>query len=216
MGLELLYATNNSGKVTEIKKLLQHHGIDVVSPADLEIDLDVPETGNSLEENAILKVRGFRALTKKVGDRLILSDDTGLEIDELNKEPGIHVRRWKDGTARMTDEEIIRYCIQRMKGIPQDKRTAQFRTVLALGLPSGEIEIFDGTLKGRILEKPDPLRVKDFPFASLLYVDEWKMLMGKSHQLAAAEKNGRLNHREKALEKAIPRIRELIEEIAAS
>ncbi len=174
---ELLYATNNPGKVIEISKLLNFNEIRVVCPKDLGIELDVPETGNTLEENATLKVEGFR---KVVDEMLILADDTGLEIDALDGEPGIHVRRWRDGEIRMTDQEIIDYCLERMKDVPKELRGAQFRTVLALGQPNGTIETFEGILRGVILEKPADIRVEGFPFESLFFVTEWNMLLGRT------------------------------------
>ena len=161
MAKELFYATNNPGKKFEVSRHLEFSGIKVVTPDDLNITIDVPETGNTLEENAELKTKAYARL---LPDMLILSDDTGLEIDSLNGEPGVHVRRWRDGETRMTDREVIDYCIERMKGIPSDKRGAQFRTVLALGVPGGKIEFFDGKLRGVILEKPSVLRVEGFPF----------------------------------------------------
>lgn len=112
---EVLYATNNPGKIAEISKFFEFNGIKVVSPKDLKIDLDIPETGNSLEENAILKVKGFLPVC---GGRIVMADDTGLEIDSLGGKPGIHVRRWRDGITRMDDEEIINYCLDQMKYIP--------------------------------------------------------------------------------------------------
>ncbi len=209
MTKELLYATNNPGKKFEISRHLLHNGILVVTPDELEINVDVSETGNSLEENATLKVKAY---AKLAGERLILADDTGLEIDALNGEPGIHVRRWKDGQNKMTDREIIDYCIERMRDIPKEKRGAQFRTVLALGIPGRGIEIFDGILRGYILEEPSVLRVEGFPFESLFFVPEWNMLLGDARQLPVEKKQGMLNHRERAIEKAIPRIRELLKD----
>jgi len=205
---EILYATGNPGKVIEVSKLLNHHDIKVVSPKDLGIDLDVPEIGSSLEENSLLKARAY---SLESGGRIVLSDDTGLEIDALDGEPGIHIRRWKDGKTRMTDEEIIRHCLTEMHDIPQGQRRAQFRTVLALALPNQITETFEGILRGEILENPSPIKVEGFPFESLFFVPEWDMLLGEAHQLKASQKNGKLNHREKALQKAIPRIKELIE-----
>ncbi len=207
MSKELLYATNNPGKVIEISKLLNFNGVKVFCPKDLGIELDIPETGKTLEENATLKVEGF---WEAIDNKLILADDTGLEIDALGGEPGIHVRRWRNGKTKMTDQEIIDYCLEKMKGIPLEKRGAQFRTVLALGQPNGTIETFDGILRGIILEKPSNIRVDGFPFESLFFVTEWNMLLGEQHHLKAEEKGEKLNHREKALQKAIPRIKELL------
>lgn len=209
MTKELFYATNNPGKKFEISRHLNYNGVTVISPKDLGIDIDVPETGNSLEENAILKIRGYQNL---ISDRLILTDDTGLEIDGLNGKPSIHVRRWKDGQTKMTDQEIIDYCLEKMKGIPKEKRGAQFRTVLALGKPDGDIELFEGTLRGYILEKPSIQRVEGFPFESLFFVPEWNLLLGEARQLPVEQKQHLLNHRERAIEKAIPRIKELFSE----
>lgn len=208
MPKEILYATNNPGKVIEVSKLLSHNGINVVSPKDLGIDLDVPEVGNSLEENASSKAESFLA---KSNGRIVLSDDTGLEIDALDGEPGIHVRRWKDGKTRMADEEIIDYCMKRMKDLPKGMRGAQFRTVLALALPNGKVETFEGTLRGEILREPASIRVEGFPFESLFYIPEWKMILGEVHQLKADEKDGKFNHRERALQKAVPRIKQIFE-----
>lgn len=208
MSHELLYATNNPGKIIEVSKLLEHNGIKVVSPKDLGIDLNVPETGSSLEENATLKAKAFLEVSD---GRIVLADDTGLEIDALNGEPGIHVRRWKDGQTRLTDEEVIDYCMERMERIPKEERGAQFSAVLVLATPDGEIKVFDGVLRGEILERPADIRVEGFPFESLFYIPEWNMLLGEVHRLKAEEKERRLNHREKALHKAIPRVQELLQ-----
>jgi XTP/dITP diphosphohydrolase len=155
----------------------------------------------------------------------ILADDTGIEIDALGGEPGIHARRWKDGKTRMSDQEVIKYCLVRMKGIPWEKRTAQFRTVIAIGipiskgqalrtqglaLPNEEIELFDGVLRGLILEKPAPLRIEGFPFESLFYIPKWKMVLGEAHQLPVERKRRYLTHRERAVEKALLRIQSLL------
>ncbi len=209
MKKELFYATNNPGKRFEAIKHLGHHGIKVTTPSDYEINIDIEESGNSLEENAILKAEAYSDL---VTDTLILSDDTGLEIDALNGEPGIHVRRWRDGENAMTDEELIDYCLERMKGIPKKKRGAQFKTVLALNIPGKGIEIFTGILRGYILEEASPIRVEGFPFKSLFFVEEWNMLLGDAMELPVEDKQHLLNHREKAMNKAIPRIRELLKD----
>lgn len=71
--------------------------------------------------------------------------------------------------------------------------------------------MFEGTLRGEILENPASIRIEGFPFESLFFIPEWNMILGEVHQLEAGQKKGRLNHRERALQKAIPRIKELIE-----
>lgn len=209
MSKELFYATNNPGKKYEVSKHLSQSGIIIKTPDDYGINIDITESGNSLEENAILKVKIYSDLVK---NKIILADDTGLEIEALKGEPGIHVRRWKDKKTRMSDQEIIDYCLEKMKGIPKKERGAQFRTVLALNVPGGEIEIFDGILKGYILEKAAIQKIEGFPFESLFFVPEWKMLLGEARQLPAMEKERLLNHRENAIDKAVPRIKELLKD----
>ena len=199
---QIFYATNNPGKKFEVGRQLRSAGIEILTPSDLGIDVDVEENGNTLEENAILKVKSYRDLVK---DMIILADDTGLEIDSLNGEPGIHVRRWKDGKNRMSDQECIDFCMEKMKGILKENRGAQFRTVLALSCPNKEIELFDGILRGYILEEPSILRVEGFPFESL-FMTESNILLGDDRQLLVEKRNGRLNHREKALDKVIKRL----------
>ena len=202
---EVIYATSNPGKILEVSKFLGLNGIKVISPKDLGINIDVSETGSTLEENAILKVKAFLKFSE---GRIVLADDTGLEIDSLGGKPGIYVRRWKDGMSRMSDEEIIDYCIEQMKGIPLDQRGAQLRTVVALGLPDGKVETFDGVLRGIIMEKPVSIRVEGFPFVPLFFVPEWKMLLGEIHSLDIDKRGDKILHREKALKKVLNVINE--------
>ncbi len=208
----LLYATTNPGKLAELRALMNLHGIHVTAPADLGLDLDVPEPGITLEANAAGKTHAYLAALEihhnGGTEYAVLGDDTGVEIDALGGQPGVHVRRW-DG-SRMTDEAIIAYCMEQMRGIPTEKRGAQFRTVFALGVPGGEIEMFDGTLRGVILEAPDALRIPGFPFESIFFVPEWNQLLGYPHLLPAEQRGPFETHRARALAKALPRVRELL------
>lgn len=208
MNKEILYATNNPGKVFEVARFLEKEGIKIISPKDLGINIDPAETGETLEENAVLKVRAYREIEK---ERMILADDTGVMIDALGGEPGIHVRRWQDHQTKMSDRNIIDYCLKRLKNVPKEKRGASFRTVLALNWPDGRIEYFDGILQGEITEKADELKIEGFPFESLFFVPEWNEILGRARQLnpTIREKEGKLNHREKALKKVAMRLKEI-------
>lgn len=193
---ELLYATNNPGKLDEVGKYLEGI-IELKSPKDFSIDLDVEETGTTLEENALLKAQAYREVAPP--ESIVMTDDTGLEIDALDGEPGVHVRRWKDGQTRMTDEEIIDYCLKRMKAVPAGKRGAQFRTVIALALSDGSTELFDGTLRGEIAEKPLDIKPEGFPFRGLMYVPEAECYLGELERSPRSV----LTHRQKAVRKAV-------------
>jgi XTP/dITP diphosphohydrolase len=205
----LLYATTNPGKVLEVRKYLQSYGIPLVAPAELGLTIAVEETGQTLEENAILKAQAYRDHAPHL---LVLADDTGVEIDALNGEPGIHVRRWKDHTTPMSDQAIIDYCLERLHHVPSTQRGAQLRTVLALRLPDGSMELFEGRLRGVITETPAPLTIPGFPFETLFYVPEWDKLLGDVHTLSIDAKlqQGYLTHRERALHQAIPRLQALL------
>jgi len=215
----LVYATSNPGKIKEIRKHLKGHGLVVESMTDLGCaDLEVPEPGTTLGENAVIKVCAYLAELQQQlhlkGERVVvLSDDTGMEIEGLNGEPGIHVRRWKDHETRMSDEEIISYALERMAGLAGDDRKAEFRTVLAAGVlnedgTTTEPLLFEGTLRGTILEKTGSNRVEGFPFASLFFVDEYGMLLGDFEALPFEEKGDRANHRERAVNNSLSFVRE--------
>jgi XTP/dITP diphosphohydrolase len=208
-GRALLYATTNPGKVLEVRKYLHSFGMALLSPAEIGMALDVEETGQSLEENAALKAKAYHA---QVPHMVVLADDTGVEIDALHGEPGIHVRRWRDGCTPMSDQAIIDYCMTRMQDIPPAQRGAQFRTVVALAGPDGAVELFDGILRGEITETPAPLNIPGFPFEAMFYIQEWGRLLGDIHTFSMEEKlhQGYLTHRERAVQRAVPRLRELL------
>lgn len=209
MTTTLLYATSNPGKLMEVRNQLAPYAMTPVSPTQLGIDIDVEETGDTLEANAILKARAYLG---RLPNTVVMADDTGVEIDALHGEPGIHVRRWKDRQTSLSDQEIIDYCLERLRAIPRGQRGAQFRTVIALGIPGGTIELFDGTLRGEIVETAAPLRFTGLPFETLFYIPEWDRLLGDLHALAAEEKqrHAYLTHRERAVQKALPRLQALL------
>lgn len=206
---ELLYATNNPGKQEEVRKYLAQHGISIKIPQDYNLDLDPEESGKSLEENAKIKCQAF---IEAVNDPniVVMTDDTGVEIDALNGEPGIHVRRWKG--YHMKDEEIIQYCIERMKNISASKRGAQFRTVLVIGSTPNSILTFDGISRGKIVEKPVELRMEGFPFEAVFYIPEYEKMLGDIHQMSTEEKEkqGFHSHRERAVTNALSAIKNLL------
>ncbi len=204
----LLYATQNPGKLMEMRALAATMDLEIAAPGDLGVSVDVPEDGATLEENAIQKALAYLSALDGA-DVVVLGDDTGVEIDALDGEPGIHVRRW-NGT-RMTDEEIITLCMTRMAGVPAGQRGAQFRTVFAIAAPGDVLHLYDGTLRGVILEEPDPLRIEGFPFESVFYVPEWGRLLGEQYTLPPDEKKNCVTHRERALRNALPRLRALLD-----
>ncbi len=199
---ELLYATNNPGKLDEVGTFLRDL-MPIESPKGLGIRIEVEETGATLEENALLKARAFRA--EAPPEIIVMADDTGLEIDALGGEPGVKVRRWLDGKTEATDEQIITHCLERMRGIPKGERAAQFRTVIALIPPDGSERLFDGTLRGEIAEEALPLRMPGFPFRGLFFVTEAGKFLG---ELEDAPEQAVLTHRQAAVQKAVDWLRD--------
>ena len=137
----------------------------------------------------------------------MIADDTGVEIDALGGEPGIKVRRWKG--YKMTDEEIIHYCLERMKDVPEGQRGAQFRTVLAIIQNDSPVKYFDGILRGEILTNPLPARREGMPFWPIFYLPNLKMTLGQFHDQPMEFQVANPTHRELAVLSALPYLRSL-------
>jgi XTP/dITP diphosphohydrolase len=145
---KLLIATNNPGKVDEFRGILDGCGWQVVAPAELGISLDVDETGTTYLENARIKAEAFA----KASGLAALSDDSGLEVDALNGEPGAlhHLHGW-DGVDR---HDRIAILLRAMNDVPEGKRSARFRAVIVVVLPDGSAIDVEGTCEGVITTEP--------------------------------------------------------------
>jgi XTP/dITP diphosphohydrolase len=128
----LLVATHNPGKMREYRELLEDSPYDLVSLDDLGISLDVDETGTTFFENAWLKAHAYAA----EGGLLTLADDSGLEVDALRGEPGIHSARY-GGDACKSDDDRVNLLLLNLNGVPWERRTARFRCVIAIAHPPG-------------------------------------------------------------------------------
>src|SRR4051812_8711237 len=148
----VLIATTNPGKLREYKKLFEDlPDAQVVSPNDVEVWAEVAETGETLEENALLKARGLHgAMPDALRDEgvWVLGDDSGLEVDAMGGAPGVYSNRWAgpDTTAAQRNERLL----ERLEGVPDEQRTARFRCVIALIDPQGNEHIVEGAVEGRI------------------------------------------------------------------
>ncbi|MDE2213262.1 MAG: non-canonical purine NTP pyrophosphatase, partial [Patescibacteria group bacterium] len=131
---KLLIATSNPGKAGEYRQVLSELPLKLVLLSDLGLS-SIEETGATFEENARLKAESY---FQKSGLPCI-ADDGGLEVDALNGEPGVKSRRWKTGDENVTDEELVAYTLERMKGIPDEKRRARLRLGMAFADREGEI-----------------------------------------------------------------------------
>ena len=139
---KIIFATGNEDKMKEIRRILADSSLEILSLKDAGIHADIDENGKSFEENAIIKAE---AISKMTGE-IVLADDSGLEIDYLNKEPGIYSARYmgEDTSYHIKNANLI----QRLEGVPDEKRTARFVCAIAAVLPNGEVLHSEGTIEG--------------------------------------------------------------------
>ena len=190
MNRKLLIATTNQGKVREYKSLLKDIPFDLVSLTDEGITTVVEETGTTFKENAGLKAETIAAESRL----LTLADDSGIEVDALGGEPGVMSARYVGDDA--TDAERVDYLLKKMKNVPEGKRTARFRCVIAIAEPGGETEYFTGECEGIV--PFEPAGELGFGYDPIVYIPE----LGKTVAELGPEVKNRLSHRAMAAEKA--------------
>ncbi len=148
MPIPLLIASNNQHKIEEFRRLLDPSTFQLLAPADLGLQLDVPETGETFAENATLKARAFCAASGHIA----LADDSGLAVDALGGEPGVHSARY--GGPGLSDEDRTALVLERMRRVPDDQRGARFVAAIAIALPNGRTEVVRGDVEGVITRTP--------------------------------------------------------------
>ena len=190
MGDKLLLATNNQAKVGEYKSLLSNLPFELVTLADLGITTRVNEVGESLEENARLKATVLAARSHLVA----LADDSGLEVDALDGEPGSLSARYAGEGA--SDRDRVKYLLSRLEGVLWEKRTACFRCVIAIATPDGEVEICSGERRGVITF--EPRGEHGFGYDPVFYLPE----LGKTMAELPLEIKNQVSHRGQAARKA--------------
>jgi len=198
--MKIVFATENPGKINEVRNFASNFDVEILSPSEAGLTpVDVEETGNDYETNARLKVEAY--LDQPAAKNLIIiGDDTGIEIDALGGEPGIHTRRWLG--YKMSDDEVFGYALGRLYGIVKEKRTARFKSTVAYSINGDDIRIVTGELPGRILEKPLPeaTRREGVPFRRLFIADgQPEMPLWKFEEFSPDERV--LSHRETAFKK---------------
>jgi XTP/dITP diphosphohydrolase len=193
---KLLLATNNKGKAREYRSLLSGVPFELVTPDEIGINTEVEEVGKSFEENARLKA----ATLATESQLLSLADDSGLEVDALGGEPGTLSARYAGEGA--SDEDRVSYLLTKLEGVPEEKRTARFRCVIAIATPEGDVELCSGECEGVIAF--EPRGDKGFGYDPIFYLPELKKTMA---ELPPEEKN-RISHRGKAAQKASQLLKE--------
>lgn len=184
---QIIFATGNAGKMREIREIMADTGAEILSMKEAGLTADIEENGNTFEENAIIKAKAIAALT----DDIVLADDSGLEVDYLNKEPGVYSARYlgEDTSYEIKNQAIL----DRLAGVPKEKRTARFVCAIAAVMPDGEVLVIRETIEGYIGDKP--AGNGGFGYDPIFYVDEY----GCSTAELTEEQKNEVSHRGKAL-----------------
>jgi len=198
---KLLIATNNKGKVKEFQDLLKNTDFELVTPADINLELDVEEDGADYAENAAKKARAFAQASGLVS----LADDSGLEVDALDGAPGLYSARYhpKPGAS---DADRRAYMLENLQGKPRPW-TAHFHATIAIALPGGDVQIIDGNCHGEII--PEERGTGGFGYDPIFLFPDLKKTMA---ELEMDEKN-RLSHRARAVMNAVPILKRLDEDL---
>jgi len=187
MKTRIVFATGNEGKMEEIRAILEGSNVEVISMKEAGVTVDIVEDGNSFEENAAIKAK---TIMKETG-LITLGDDSGLEVDYLNKEPGIYSARYLGEDTPFPEKcEAI---LKRMEGVPEEKRTARFVCAIAAAFPDGEVKIVRATIEGTIAH--ECRGDKGFGYDPIFYIPE----MGLTASEISMEEKNEISHRGKAL-----------------
>jgi XTP/dITP diphosphohydrolase len=195
--MQLVVATQNQGKLKEIRRVLADSGIEVIG-LDAFDDLNVAEEdGTTFHDNARKKAV---AIAEQTG-QLCLADDSGLEVAALGGKPGVYSARFAgEGASDQQNNELL---LKELAGVPEAQRQGAFCCVMALCTPEGECQYFEGRIEGRILT--ESIGDKGFGYDPLFYVESHGCTMA---QLPLDEKN-RISHRGQALQKLVVAVKSL-------
>ena len=193
---KIIFATGNEHKMVEIRMILEDLGIEVLSQREAGIEAEVVEDGTTFEENALIKAKGIAAAARQMPEyenAVILADDSGLEIDYLNKEPGIYSARYmgEDTSYDIKNQALL----DRLSGVEDEKRTARFVCAIAAAFPDGTSEVVRGTMEGIIGH--EIIGANGFGYDLIFFLPEY----GCTSAQLAPEKKNELSHRGEGLRK---------------
>jgi XTP/dITP diphosphohydrolase len=187
---KLLLATSNQGKIKEYRFLLDGLGYQITTLTEEEIAKIVTESGNNYEQNARLKAITYAKLSQLTA----LADDSGLEVDALNGEPGIKSARFAGEAAN--DAEKVSFLLTKLNGVTWEKRTASFKCVIAIAIPGGRVELCYGECHGMITFEAKG--ENGFGYDPIFFLPE----IGKTMAELPFEMKNQISHRARATQKA--------------
>ena len=184
---KIVFATGNKDKMREIREIMADCEVEIFSMKEAGIDVDIVENGTTFEENALIKAKAIAEHT----DAIVLADDSGLEIDALNKEPGIYSARYMGEDTYYTVKN--RNLIERLEGVPKEQRTARFVCAIAAVLPGGKELVTRQTMEGYIGYEPEG--ENGFGYDPICVLEEY----GGSSAARSREQKNAISHGGKAL-----------------
>ena len=187
---KLLIATNNKGKVKELQDLLSDIGVELITPLQIHLDLDVKEDGSTYAENAIKKAIAFAGASNLIS----LADDSGLEVDALDGAPGLYSARYSP-KIKADDADRRAYLLQNLRDKPRPW-TARFRATIAISTPEGNVQLSEGACEGEII--PEERGSGGFGYDPIFLLPE----LGRTMAELEMEEKNRLSHRARAAIKA--------------
>ncbi|MDO5155451.1 MAG: XTP/dITP diphosphatase [Eubacteriales bacterium] len=185
---KLIFATGNENKMKEIRMILGDLDYDIFSMKEAGIDVDIVEDGTTFEENAAIKATTI----SKIANCVVLADDSGLEVDYMDKQPGIMSARWmgEDTSYRIKNAKII----ENLEGVPDEQRTARFVCAIAAAFPDGRVVTKRGTIEGII--GYEERGENGFGYDPIFFLPEY----GKTTAELSPEEKNKISHRGRALE----------------
>ena len=189
---KIIFATGNAGKMKEIREIMEDLQIPVLSMKEAGLEAEIVEDGTTFEENAVIKAKAIAGLSKcRNEDVVVLADDSGLEIDYLNKEPGVYSARYmgEDTSYRIKNQNLI----ERLEGVPDEQRTARFVCAIVAVLPDGRVVTTRGVIEGKI--GYEERGTNGFGYDPIFYLPD---MSRSTAELTPEEKNA-VSHRGNAL-----------------
>lgn len=156
--MKIIYGTNNKHKLQQVKEFFRYkqENIEIISLKEIGFEKDIEENGTTFEENSYIKAKAIKEFCDEKGiNEIIIADDTGLCVDALNGEPGVHTARYAGNHA--PQQVAIQKLLNNMKDIKDPNRTAKFVCVLTAILPNGKKLVVQGQTNGKIAYKPSEL-----------------------------------------------------------
>ena len=187
---KLLIATNNKGKVKELQELLKDTGIELVTPAEIDLQLEVVEDGSTYAENATKKAIAFANASGLIS----LADDSGLEVDAMDGAPGLYSARYSP-KPNANDADRRAYLLQNLQDKPRPW-TARFHATIVIATPNGVVHLTEGICEGEIV--PEERGTGGFGYDPIFLLSE----LGKTMAELSMDEKNRLSHRAKAVMKA--------------